>query len=90
MNWMFAATLPAETTISAPCYDLAGFPVPRQLDALLALTTLEHLHYGSDYPFTPEPVVAHAASLLVSAGAVAEALAANTTALFPDLHRHGG
>jgi 6-methylsalicylate decarboxylase len=34
-------------------YDLAGFPLPRQLDALLALTTVEHLHYGSDYPFTP-------------------------------------
>jgi hypothetical protein len=39
------------------CYDLAGFPVPRQLDAILALTTLEHLHYGSDYPFTPELVI---------------------------------
>jgi len=77
-------------TISAPCDDLAGFPVPRQLDALLALTTLEHLHDGSDDPFTPEPVVAHAASLLVGAGAVAEALGANTRALFPDLHRHGG
>jgi predicted TIM-barrel fold metal-dependent hydrolase len=38
-------------------YDLAGFPLPRQLDALLTLTTIEHLHYGSDYPFTPEPVV---------------------------------
>ena len=35
-------------------FDLAGFPVPRQLDALLTLTTLDHLHYGSDYPFTPE------------------------------------
>ena len=42
-------------------YDLAGFPLPRQLDALLALTTVEHLHYGSDYPFTPEPVVTHLA-----------------------------
>ena len=36
-------------------FDVAGFPLPRQLDALLALTTLEHLHYGSDYPFTPAP-----------------------------------
>ena len=39
-------------------FDLAGFPVPRQLDALLTITTLEHLHYGSDYPFTPEFAVA--------------------------------
>ena len=33
--------------------------MPRQLDALLTITTLEHLHYGSDYPFTlgdPDPV----------------------------------
>ena len=42
-------------------FDLAGFPLPRQLDALLTLTTLEHLHYGSDYPFTPEFVAAMAA-----------------------------
>ena len=37
---------------------------PRQLDALLTLTTLDHLHYGSDYPFTPEFVVAAAAERL--------------------------
>ena len=35
-------------------FDLAGYPLPRQLDSLLTLTSLEHLHYGSDYPFTPE------------------------------------
>jgi predicted TIM-barrel fold metal-dependent hydrolase len=45
-------------------YDLAGFPVPRQLDALLTLTTIEHLHYGSDYPFTPEFAVSMAAERL--------------------------
>ena len=43
-------------------FDLAGMPIPRQLDALLALTTLDHLHYGSDFPFTPDFVVAMAAS----------------------------
>ena len=43
-------------------FDLAGFPLPRQLDALLTLTTLEHLHYGSDYPFTPEFAAAMAAN----------------------------
>ena len=41
-------------------FDLAGYPIPRQLDALLTLTTFEHLHYGSDYPFTPEAVAARA------------------------------
>ncbi len=68
-------------------YDLAGFPIPRQLDAILALTTLEHLHYGSDYPFTPEFVVELVARALANAGdpagSVARALAGNTRQLFP-------
>jgi predicted TIM-barrel fold metal-dependent hydrolase len=63
-------------------YDLAGFPVPRQLDALLAITTLEHLHYGSDYPFTPEAVVGILATQLDDAIAPAT-LAENTRRLFP-------
>jgi predicted TIM-barrel fold metal-dependent hydrolase len=70
-------------------YDLAGFPVPRQLDALLTITTLEHLHYGSDYPFTPEFAAAMAAERLEAAGdapgALIEALRTNTERLFPAL-----
>ena len=70
-------------------YDLAGFPVPRQLDALLTITTLEHLHYGSDYPFTPELAVAMAAERLDAAGdapgSLTEALRTNTERLFPAL-----
>ncbi len=66
-------------------YDLAGFPVPRQLDAILALTTLEHLHYGSDYPFTPEFVVELAAGALGGAGSTVERLTENTRRLFPTL-----
>jgi predicted TIM-barrel fold metal-dependent hydrolase len=69
-------------------FDLAGFPLPRQLDALLTLTTLEHLHYGSDYPFTPEIAVAAASKRLAAAGdpsgSVIAALRANTERLFPD------
>jgi 6-methylsalicylate decarboxylase len=41
-------------------YDLAGQALPRALDVLLTITTPDHLHYGSDWPFTPEPVVAAA------------------------------
>jgi 6-methylsalicylate decarboxylase len=67
-------------------YDLAGFPLPRQLDAILSLTTAEHLHYGSDYPFTPETVVAFLAEPLDAieepSGPVSCALAANTRRLF--------
>jgi predicted TIM-barrel fold metal-dependent hydrolase len=65
-------------------YDLAGFPVPRQLDALLAITTLEHLHYGSDYPFTPDAVVAMTAEQLDGTG-IADGLASNTRRLFTTL-----
>src|SRR4029077_5179202 len=72
--------------ISRLHYDLAGFPVPRQLDALLTITTLEHLHYGSDYPFTPEVAAAMAAERLAEvgdpAGSLLGALRANTERLF--------
>jgi 6-methylsalicylate decarboxylase len=68
-------------------YDLAGFPVPRQLDALLALTTIEHLHYGSDYPFTPEMMIEIIAAQLDAAGpqpgALSTVLGDNTRRLFP-------
>ena len=60
-------------------YDLAGYAVPRQLDALLTLAQRDHLHYGSDYPFTPEPVVSAAAQRI---DFHAE-LGANTERLFP-------
>lgn len=70
-------------------FDLAGFPVPRQLDALLTLTTLEHLHYGSDYPFTPEVAVAMARERLAEVGdppgTLLDALRASTARLFPAL-----
>ncbi len=67
-------------------YDLAGYPLPRQLDALLTIATVEHLHYGSDFPFTPEFAVSAAAAALydVRAGELMSRLAANTTRLFAD------
>jgi predicted TIM-barrel fold metal-dependent hydrolase len=71
-------------------FDLAGFPLPRQLDALLTLTTLEHLHYGSDYPFTPEFAAAAAKDRLAEVvgdlpGPFLDALRSNTERLFPAL-----
>jgi predicted TIM-barrel fold metal-dependent hydrolase len=70
-------------------YDLAGTPIPRQLDALLALTTLEHLHYGSDFPFTPDFVAEIASQRLDTAGdppgSLTDVLRANTERLFPRL-----
>ena len=74
-------------------YDLAGTPIPRQLNALLAITTLEHLHYGSDFPFTPDFVAALATERLDAAGdppgSLAEALRANTERLFPRIAKMG-
>jgi len=67
-------------------FDLAGYPLPRQLDALLTLTTLEHLHYGSDYPFTPETAAAAARERLGAAGdppgSLIAGLRANSERLF--------
>ncbi|AMO63943.1 putative hydrolase [Mycolicibacterium phlei] len=39
-------------------FDLAGAPVPELLGALLQVTGIENIHYGSDFPFTPAPVCA--------------------------------
>ena len=70
-------------------FDLAGVMAPRQLNALLAITTVEHLHYGSDYPFTPEFVAAIASEGLGAlgdpAGSLLGHLRANTERLFPRL-----
>lgn len=66
-------------------FDLAGYPLPRQLDALLTLTTLEHLHYGSDYPFTPEFGVAASFARLAAEGELVSALRANSERLFAGL-----
>ena len=68
-------------------FDLAGYPLPRQLDALLTLTSVDHLHYGSDYPFTPEFAVAAARERFAEVGdppgSLLDVLRANTALLFP-------
>ena len=66
-------------------YDLAGYPIPRQLDALRSLTPATHLHYGSDYPFTPEFAAAAGRARLheLDDGRLLTALRDNTRALFP-------
>jgi 6-methylsalicylate decarboxylase len=64
-------------------YDLAGYAARCQLDALLSLTTLDHLHYGSDVPFTPEAVAAASAERLGEVKSLMETLSANTARLFP-------
>lgn len=38
-------------------FDLAGVPFPDQVHGLLRLVDTSRLLYGSDYPYTPAPVV---------------------------------
>jgi predicted TIM-barrel fold metal-dependent hydrolase len=68
-------------------FDLAGTALPRQLDALLRLTTADHLHYGSDFPFTPDFAAEILTGQLDAAGALTSPLRDNTLALFPHLPR---
>lgn len=47
-------------------FDLAGMPLPDQLPALLKVTDPTHIHYGTDWPFTPLPEIKNNANLLES------------------------
>ena len=44
-------------TLRGLYYDLAGFPLPRQLLPLLEIADPTRILYGSDWPYTPEPLV---------------------------------
>jgi predicted TIM-barrel fold metal-dependent hydrolase len=76
-------------------YDLAGVPLPRALPALLNLVPASQVVYGSDYPFTPAPMVAALAGAIASTGALdgptrAAALRGNAAALLPRLAKEAG
>lgn len=69
-------------------YDLAGFPLPRQILPLLEIADPQHLLYGSDWPFTPEPLVAALAAQLDGTPQLTDRLRQdimrnNALALFP-------
>ena len=38
-------------------FDLAGDPMPEQMDFLLKISDLNHLVFGSDYPYVSEPIL---------------------------------
>jgi predicted TIM-barrel fold metal-dependent hydrolase len=82
----FAALLAPEVDVLRDLgrlhFDLAGHAVPRQLDALRTMAAPDHLHYGSDFPFTPEPVAAAAAGRIEGVDGLATSLRANTERLF--------
>jgi predicted TIM-barrel fold metal-dependent hydrolase len=69
-------------------YDLAGFPLPRQIKPLLDLADAKHILYGSDWPYTPEALVADLAAKLDSSDLISPAMRedfmrGNALALFP-------
>jgi predicted TIM-barrel fold metal-dependent hydrolase len=71
-------------------YDLAGVPFPRALPALLNLVPASQVVYGSDYPFTPAPMVAALAEAIAGTGTLdaatrSGALRDNAAALLPRL-----
>lgn len=73
-------------------YDLAGFPVPVALDALLHVADPTHILYGSDWPFTPEPLAIKLAADLDNAGQITSAMHQafmrdNALAMFPRLSK---
>jgi predicted TIM-barrel fold metal-dependent hydrolase len=67
-----AMSVLTENPVDAPAalgslyFDLAGFPVPVALDALLKLVSPRQLLYGSDFPFTPAPAVTALAQTLAA------------------------
>ena len=72
-------------------YDLAGAPVPELLRALLSVADPKHIHYGSDYPFTPAPACRALLQRLMQTDLLAgdslreDMWRENSGRLFPDL-----
>ena len=69
-------------------YDVAGVATPRALPALLQLVGSGQIVYGSDYPFTPPPLVRRLAQELADADPaelqpLTATLRANAEKLFP-------
>lgn len=46
-----------EAGISKLYFDLAGDPLPEEMDMLMQITDEDHLVYGSDYPYVPASVL---------------------------------
>ena len=72
-------------------YDLAGYPLPRLAPALLQIADPTHIFYGSDWPFTPLPIVTRLAHELEASTLFDEPtrrgiMLDNARALFPRLH----
>lgn len=79
-------------TLRGLYYDLAGWPEPVALGALLQLADPKHVLYGSDWPYTPEPLGAGLARVLDQTQKIAPGMRQafmrdNALALFPRFAR---
>lgn len=77
-------------TLRSFYYDLAGYPLPRLAPALLQVADPGRIFYGSDWPFTPLPIVARLAGEMDRTAAFDDAtrtriLHGNALDLFPRL-----
>ena len=75
-------------TLRGLYYDLAGFPLPRQLTPLLEIADPKHIMYGSDWPWSPEPLVSALATQLDTSPLITglqrqDFMRNNALALFP-------
>ena len=55
MNMMTPVNI--ENGIKRLYFDLAGDPMPDAMEMLLKITDVDHLIYGSDYPYVPAPIL---------------------------------
>lgn len=77
-------------TLQRLYYDLAGYPLPRLAPALLQIADPGRIFYGSDWPFTPLPIVTRLAGEMDRTALFDDAtrrrmLHDNALALFPRL-----
>ncbi len=77
-------------TLQRLYYDLAGYPLPRLAPALLQIADPGRIFYGSDWPFTPLPIVTRLAGEMDRTALFDDAtrrrvLHDNAVALFPRL-----
>lgn len=75
-------------TLQGLYYDLAGFPLPRQIGPLLDIADAKRILYGSDWPYTPEAFVTKLAGQLdttplLSVQMRGDVMRNNALALFP-------
>lgn len=62
-------------------FDLAGITKPELLELLLSITAPERVLYGSDYPFTPRPLVLSGMERLHAMGCADDIMGANAESL---------